>query len=211
MNIKHYLRDLKNNGYTPKNILDIGANIGEFSIFCKSLWRETNILMVEGNYECENDLKRINLPYKIELLGDEERIVTFFKSNKNKKGTGNSYYRELTKHFEVCIEEERKLNKLSNIVNDEIYNLIKIDTQGSELDIIKGGVNVIKNADIIILEVSIKQYNLGSPLLDDVLLYMSSLGFYKHEVIESHKWLTDDYGDMKQNEIFQIDIAFKKK
>ena len=48
-------------------------------------------------------------------------------------------------------------------------DFIKIDTQGSELDILKGGEKTISNCSLIYLECPIIEYNLGSPNLNDYI------------------------------------------
>ena len=209
MTINEYLNGLKREGFTPNGVLDIGANVGDFSRFINRLW-ETNILMIEGNDNCEEDLKRTNLPYIISLLGDENKKVDFFINKENDKCTGSSYYREITRHYDDCIVEEKQVIRLDDLVKDN-FDIIKIDTQGSELDIIRGGLNIIQNSKFIILEVATKQYNQGSPLFDEVVSFMSSIGFNDYDVIENHIWGGDDYGEFKRNDIFQVDIAFKKE
>ena len=80
MTIISYLQRLQQSA-NPKSVLDIGANVGEFSHLCKSLWNDIDILMVEGNENCEPDLKLTGYPYTIELLGDEEKEVDFYIHN----------------------------------------------------------------------------------------------------------------------------------
>ncbi len=58
-----------------------------------------------------------------------------------------------------------------------IYDLIKIDTQGSELDIIEGGINTFKNAKAVITEVSFNNYNEGGCTKEQILKKISDLGF----------------------------------
>ena len=209
MSIESYIAGLSSSGFTPKSILDIGANSGDFSIFCKSVWPNCNILMIEGNDNCENDLIVTGLPYKIALLGDETRKVNFYINKRNSKCTGSSYYKENTHHYDDCDVIEKDLIKLDDLTN-ESYDIIKIDTQGSEIDVIKGGINVILNSKYVLLEVATKQFNIGSPLFDDVVSYMKSIGFGSYEIVDHHVWPNKDYSEFKHNEIFQVDVAFSR-
>ena len=43
--------------------------------------------------------------------------------------------------------------------NLKLPNFIKIDTQGSEIDILKGSKNTLKNCNLIYLETPIIEYN----------------------------------------------------
>ena len=207
MTIHEYLLYLSNSGFVPNSILDIGANVGDFSVFCKQIWQSSYILMIEGNENCEEDLIRTNIPYKIALLGNENKTVNFFINKNNLKCTGCSYYKEVTRHYEDPIIVEKNLIRLDDLV-DGVFDIIKIDTQGSELDILKGGLNIVKKSKYIILEIPIIEYNQGSPSYDDILNYMKSIGFSSNEIIENHIWPDNDFNNFKTGDIFQVDIIF---
>ena len=57
------------------------------------------------------------------------------------------------------------------------FDLIKIDTQGTELDIINGGIETIKQARFLLMELSFLPYNEGGCMIDDVLAKTRELGF----------------------------------
>ena len=54
---------------------------------------------------------------------------------------------------------------------------VKMDIQGAELDVLKGGRNTISAAKHVILEMQRVEYNKGAPLKDEVIAYMNTLGF----------------------------------
>lgn len=59
-----------------------------------------------------------------------------------------------------------------------------MDTQGSELDIIKGGLKLISRTKALILEENVVPFNIGAPLHDEVKAYVESLGFTLVHVLE---------------------------
>jgi len=66
------------------------------------------------------------------------------------------------------------LRKNSNIQPPDI---LKIDTQGSELDVLKGGVNLLKSTVLVDVEVQfIKQYE-NAVCFEDILSFMRAHGF----------------------------------
>ena len=82
---------------------------------------------------------------------------------------------------------EVTLKRLDDIFEDNaVFDLIKVDTQGSELDILKGGKNLISRATAVILEVAYIEYNLGAPTDKETVDYMSSIGFEKKMSIGEH-------------------------
>jgi FkbM family methyltransferase len=180
-----------NKYFYPYRILDIGANTGQFHILAKETFPNSFIYSIEASDECEEYLKKITNNYYIGLLSKDNEIYDFFQTKLNPINTGNSTYRELTDYYS---DENLYVTKKRGVMLDELFvgydtdfDLIKIDTQGSELDIISGGVNLCRKAKGMVLEVSILRYNIGSPLYDEVILFMNNLGFEKCEVIsETH-------------------------
>ena len=83
------------------------------------------------------------------------------------------------------------------IVDD--YNLLYIDTQGTELHVLVGAKENLKNIDIICLEVSYYPIYLQSPTLDQISDYLS---FYGFELLE-HRPIP--------NNTLQGDAVFVKK
>ena len=186
------LLGLKNKySLNPETILDIGAHYGAFCRECNIVWPESEVVMIEATREFEEKLKNLNWPRKnqciISLLGDSNREVTFYKTPAEKifdstVNTGHSVYKEKSaqysgNNFET---EKRTMERLDQIFSTETaFDLVKLDTQGSEIDIIKGGVDLIKKAKILIVEVSLKTHNIGAPMADEVNLYLNRLGFEK--------------------------------
>lgn len=211
MTIQNYLINLSKK-YSPSGLLDIGAHHGEFSKFCFSLWPKIDILMLEGNEQCENVLDSLPFDHSVVLLSDTNKRVKFYLNPNNLSCTGSSYYKEVTNHYKKSIEVEIDTYTLDEVIQEvgKMYDIVKIDTQGSELDIIKGGVKVIQNASYVILEVPVLQYNEGSPLFDEVIQYMNDIGFKKYEIVEEHLWLDKNDNTFNYGELIQVDAVFTK-
>ena len=187
------LNEVKKLGIDPVAILDIGAHSGQFYSWAKYEWPDSVIWMVESNEIHESTLKNLtsgkNDEYLIAALGDEEREVTFYTRKDKPHTEGNSYYKEAN-YWDIpqlVLESKRTLQTLDDIFTDDTkFELIKIDTQGSELDILKGGQNLVSKSSVVILEVSYVEYNLGSPLAEDVISYMKSINFDIYIEIGEH-------------------------
>lgn len=191
--------------FYPHRILDIGSNRGEFYQICRSYYPSSYYFLIEGNKFCEPDLKTLGVDYAIELLSDTPKQIEFYLNNKDILSTGASYYREcITEHFvdENLIKEIRNTTTLDILfTEDSVFDLIKIDTQGSELDIIKGGLNIVKNAKGLLLECSLANCNENAPLFTTIKEYLESINFHQKEVLDNHYY---------KNELVQIDVLFVK-
>lgn len=172
--------------FLPSSVLDIGAHHGEFYLQCKNTFPECVVISIEGNTDCADILQSINPNCIISLLGKDTVKTVFYKQKNNLQCTGSSLYRELTHHFDdnSVIKEERTLSTLDMLLPAAAFDLVKIDTQGSEVDIIKGGINLISKSKGVILEISQVPYNQGAPLKEEVIQFMESINFKAVEILE---------------------------
>ena len=172
--------------------------------------------MIEANDEEEHNLKSETNNYLIALLGSESKEVDFYMPAPGNYSTGCSIYRENTPPYSddnvIIVKKDMKrlddIFKCNTSASTPGFDLIKLDTQGSELDILKGGEKLCKRAKVIILEVSLVEYNLNSPLKEEVLDFMDSFGFYTDMTIGEH------YGNTETTQfdgLVQEDIVFINK
>lgn len=177
------------NYFYPYRILDIGANVGQFHTHAKQTFPESYIFSIEASNDCEPYLKQITKNYYIGLLAKDNTEYNFYSRKNDSIGTGNSIYKELT-HFysedqlEIIQKQGIRLDDL--FTSDTEFDLIKIDTQGSELDIITGGIELCKKSKGILLEVSLTQYNENAPLYNEVIEYMENIGFLAKEILDEN-------------------------
>jgi len=177
---------LRDKGFYPQNILDIGASVCQTADVMRQIWPVANILLFEGNAECEKLYQKQLYDYQIKLLGKINGTTKFYKTKWSPICSGNSIYKENSSTYneENLIVEELPIYKLDDCVNG-VFDLIKIDTQGSELDIINGGLRTFSNAKVVIAEVSLTNYNEGGCTKQQIVDKMISLKFDLVSVIES--------------------------
>ena len=202
LKLKHEL------GFKPRTILDVGAQIGDFYRESKEVWPDSQIMMIEATQECEPYLKETGGNYLIAVLSDSKKTIPFYKTKLAETNTGNSVYKELTSAYsdENLIVEERNTYTLDELYDGytATFDLIKLDTQGSEIDIMNGGSRLIKNTSVIIVEVSHVEYNEKAPLVDEVREYMESVGFiYNMEIGQTY---SNEF-----NGLIQRDLVFVNK
>ena len=79
--------------------------------------------------------------------------------------------------------------------------LLKIDTQGAELEVVRGATRLLDEIDVVVAETSFHEFRKGTPEISEVIAEMGRLGFVPYEVIEGFYRPID-------NALAQIDIAF---
>ncbi len=192
----------------PQKVIDIGANRGEFSLFIKKTHPHCLIHQIEANPLLEPLLKETTIPYTIATLSDKKEIKNLFVQKENILATGASYYKETTswyeqgKYFEIPTQT-MLLDEL-NIFSNQKIDLVKIDCQGAELDIIRGGQKTIKRTDWLLVEVPLVEYNEGAPKIEEVVDWIQSFGFELRDILEYHR-----IAGIYSGNVFQLDLLFK--
>jgi FkbM family methyltransferase len=163
-------------------VYDIGANNGTWSTDLKRLLKDSYFYLFEGNPVHEQSLKNTGLPYFIGILSKPGvDSVDYYLANT----TGDSYYKENTTHYDNVVPTAMPAMTLDAIVKEAempIPNFIKLDTQGSELDILQGAESILPEVDLIYLECPMAKYNLGAPNMQQYLDYLASQNFIPSSV-----------------------------
>jgi FkbM family methyltransferase len=201
---------LKELGFTPAGILDVGAYEGRFARGARQIFEDAYILMVDALAEQGAVLADVcrelgNADYVIALLGEREmEAASFFVVNTDAHPglvkTGASKYQENA----AFPQEERTLRQrtLASIVADRCvpFQLLKIDVQGAELDVLRGLGHHLSKVEAILVELSLVDYNKGAPLIDEVLSELRRMGFVLYDIVEEHRHLG--------GRLFQLDGLF---
>jgi len=208
--IDHRFSVLKNSGVVISHLLDIGAYRGEFTKIVKKHWPAVTAWQIEAD---ERQQPWLQTDAIFSLLSDQSnRELDFFTlNNENSITTGSSVYKELTQYYKNPIVVKKRTTTLDDISkrvnfrgNWKNSGLIKLDTQGSELDILRGAENFLSTYQpkYILIEASVKPYNLEAPLVGDVIEYMRSKGY---QIVDLMHCLYDS-----SESLLQIDILFNK-
>lgn len=195
------LKLLLDNGFYPSNILDIGAYKAEWTFEVLKIFPNSTYHLIEANnYNELNEIKKFsNINVYNEVLLDEIKEVDWYQNN----STGDSIYKEETTHYKKCIPSKKITNTLNNMFSNQTFDLIKIDCQGAELPILKGGLDLLKNTQIIILEMPfVGKYNVGIPNFKEHIDFMNDNGFIVYDIVELHRI---------KGYLIQIDILFINK
>lgn len=195
---------MENMQVSPKVIYDIGSCVLHWEKHANRVWPEADIYLFEANYDVKKLYDRESKNYHLGVLSDSDnKTVKFYKDPMNLGG--NSYYKENS----VCYNETHAVYEIAKTLDTVVKengwplpDLIKIDTQGSELDILKGAEVCLTNCVDIILEAQHVDYNTGAPKIDQVVDYLRNKGFILASVIiknnndgDYHFTRTDDIHD----------------
>ncbi len=198
------LENMKENGFVPATIIDVGANVGEWSQMASTVFAASRILMLDGDPESEPALRQTSTrigsrsDYLLALLGAESKEAVTFYSN----GTGSSVLPELTPFQKNAITLPMDtLDSVTSHLGLQSPALLKLDVQGFELEVLRGGHRLLGLSEVVIMEVSLLPYNDGAPLFAEVIAFMNKEGFVAFDFCGQSRRQRD-------STLYQTDVVF---
>lgn len=162
-------------------LYDIGAYKGEFTR--QMIRKNPSIIsyMFEANTICKKPADLQNHHWFNTVLSRKDVDSVLFYS---KNGTGDSYYKEtdLTNAYadSTTYQLSRRETKHLSDFDIPLPDIIKIDTQGSELDILSDCKEILNSCNTIYCEIPAKGvvYNYGAPSHEEYIDFFKTYGFY---------------------------------
>lgn len=190
----------KQNGLKFDVVYDIGACSGNFSRWLKnSILSESKYYLFEANISYLPTLIDPGFNSYIATLSNEDGKEVDFWVGLN---TGDSYYKETTTIYDNKEVKKVKCTTLDKMIQEKnlpIPNFVKIDTQGSELDILSASKSFMGKSEMILCECPIIEYNKGAPKMSEYLDFFKSYDYIPVEVTQVHR---------AEDTILQIDLLF---
>ena len=167
-------RRLKENGIKLNNIIDVGCYKGSWTSKVKLIYPDANYYLIDPNNIYEEKLKTLGTFYQ-EVVGQQEEKREFNFSENELEETGNSLYEE---NSNIQFNKKTIMVKpLKDIVPDQIYDLIKMDVQGAELEIMEGSLELFQKTKFVQLECPVHHNNKGAPKFEHYINYMANSNF----------------------------------
>ena len=191
-------------------VYDVGAHEGCWTSSLREQFPNVTSIMFEANPAHEERLRRLGYRYFIGCLHSEAgRRVSFnLPDNPSVVTTGASLYREKTKHYTGARQLDLNSWTLDQLIQDNalpLPTLIKLDTQGSELDILRGGSALFgPNSPLhwVYIEIPLTEYNDGAPCTSEYIKFCSSRGYLPVAISEMHE---------RDAQLVQVDVLFGKR
>ncbi len=196
---------LRNRGFQPGLVVDVGAYRGEWTEMFRVCFPKSTILMVEAQEQKRPALEAIRerlgsgIDFRIALLGPETgREVSFAEME-----TGSSVYQEQSRYDRNVTK--RQTVRLDDLVADQSQSVdfLKLDVQGYELEVLRGASKVLEQAQAVLMEASFVPVNQGAPLVAEVIRFMDDHGFQMVDFCSQIR--------RKDGVLWQTDLLFLRK
>jgi FkbM family methyltransferase len=173
---------LRTIGFAPTLVFDIGAYEGTFLDLSRRIFPAATYWAFEPNLGKSGVLSGKADRVFTEVLNEKPGEVTFWESELSEQ-SGNSLLREQTNiPFRAT---QRRAIDIDGLVGDVVPDLVKLDTQGSEIAILKGGSRSICRAEAVIVEAHVRRYNVGAPLFPELFAFMHVQGYEMIDFVDA--------------------------
>jgi len=193
------LKQLREFGFIPRNIIDVGAFRGDWTRICCEIFPGAMITCVEPQEACQKELRELvderpNVRVCQTLLGRSEQEDIPFEDI----GSGSS----------ILLSREsrtrRRMTTIDRLVENgvcEAPEFLKLDVQGYEIEVLEGYRRNFDSCQVIECEISLLPLIQGAPLLMDVVNYLARRGFVMFDIDELIRAPSD-------GAVWQIDVIF---
>jgi FkbM family methyltransferase len=203
---------LKRLGFQPRTVVDVGVAYGTPSLESHSLYEsfpESYFILIEPLKEFEpymrDILKKYRGEYFLTAVGarDEKRIINI-----------ESPYRERSSiHKRTLLESsgihlsprEIQVTTLDALMEKHNFQPpfgLKIDTEGSEVQVIEGASKFLRDTQFVITEIPVANRFEGGYSFAELIALMSKRGFSVCDIL--------DIGRANNSEVIFMDLVFKR-
>lgn len=189
--------------FKPNTIIDVGVNTGTPGLF--EFFPNAKLLMIDPISENEPFME-----YIASLYGDAHYDVCAASTNKGEltmsvfPSYGGSAVIEVVGRQMKSVDRKVPACRIDDLV--EKYGatgpfVIKVDTEGGEMDVLGGATKTLEQTEMLILETRVRPY-LNAPVLLDVTDKLRSWGFLPYDFIDRN--YNDADGTLKQFDVVAV-------
>ncbi|MDH5230959.1 MAG: FkbM family methyltransferase [Gammaproteobacteria bacterium] len=176
---------MKNLGFNPEMIIDVGAYRGEFTDLCMELWGKKPIICCEPLASRVSELKtKYHAEKNIQIIDGLVGATNHDNVVLNESETASSVLHE---HFDQGFAtSQHQMRTIDTILKSTgtkpTQILLKIDVQGYELEVLKGAIETLGHVDAILMEINVLDIHVNAPLLHDVVAWLSQRNFVTYDI-----------------------------
>lgn len=180
-------------GINPKTVVDIGVDNGTPYLY--DAFESSFFVLIEPLKECEEDMKDILTKYKgkyfITACGDEDTKTTIYIDpiKQGRSSIDKPTVREMPKTTEAREIDVKKLDTIL-VENPDLFQApygLKIDTEGFELNVIKGAKEFLKQTQFVIAETNVMPRHENSYTFHEFVNAMNDEGFELVDILNRGK------------------------
>ena len=182
------LRNMCRLGFKPEAVVDIGAHEGAWTAMAREIFPDASFLLLEAQERQKPQLEALaqklghGVNVRIALLGAEPREAVVLHQYDHAVTAASVLADHCSSHSRTVTSPMQTLDKILAETKLPEAGLLKLDVQGYELEVLKGGENTLKRSEVVLLEVSLIDLYQDNPLLHDVAAFMAARNFRAYDI-----------------------------
>jgi FkbM family methyltransferase len=201
---KKFINFLKNFYNAPITLIDVGANIGGYTQYVINNMGVKKGFLFEPIKECYDKIPTHPYLHKYNIgLGNFKKKELFHKvkgeESKSSFINRKKLYSKFKDQINTCM---MPLERLDNIITEHI-NLLKIDTEGYELEVLKGSIHLLEEKKIDFIQIEYGgTYQDGGIKLNDVIGFLKKYNYKTYNFTGEFKEIKSYDDDYKFNNFY---------
>jgi FkbM family methyltransferase len=166
-------------------IVDVGANVGQFTFFCQHYLRAERIVSIEPIKDC-HELLQANAGIPSDcfncLVSCDNGVKEFYRCTTSSQ-LSSCLKDEHESYAQGMVVSCKRLDELVRECGVEKVDLLKVDTEGSEYDVLLSGEEILETVGLIMVEMSVFRNSDGN-----IFKTGSFLNNRKFELVAVERW-----------------------
>lgn len=207
--IELFLHGIKERGFTPKGIIDVGANKGHWAVLAAEVFPNAKVIMIEPQDEMRAPL---------EILCLRDKRFSYVQAGAAKECgelvqtiwpdlAGSSFLpqvdQDALKKGTQRITPVTTIDKILQNNPDFIPDMIKLDIQGFELEALRGASSAFGQTELFVMETNLFEFSPSMPLTSECIQFMKDRGYELYDITGYLRRPFD-------GALGQVDLAFAK-
>jgi FkbM family methyltransferase len=200
---------LRRRSYEPTSIIDVGVADGTFELY--TTFPNAHFLLIEPMIEFKGAVNwicsRYNARAEYVAAGAYEGEQTIYFNSTVETMHGATLMASNENANVALVSRAVPVRRLDELVAAHKMMgpyLVKIDTQGTELDVIAGAEGILPEIDVFILETSFFHFCENRPLIHETIASLAARGFVPYEFFGGYNRPLD-------GALGQVDVAFVRQ
>jgi len=205
---------LKQFGFAPRHIWDVGANRGDWTRAALQYFPTADYTLIEPQDHLKEGIAReIRAGHRIRWVnagaGSEPAVLPLYVSAKDQSSSFLDYDRikdDSVRKIDVPI---RTLNEIRSSLSLPVPEMLKIDAEGFDLRVLQGASEFLGRTEIILVEAAIAQLDFENSARN-VINAMDGSGYRLVEITDLHRspnqgvlWLSELAFLLKSSQLFK--------
>lgn len=204
---RKFYQHLRSLAFEPATVIDVGVAWGTPELY--EAFPNAYYYLFEALPSFEtpvrNALKRLRGEYHMVALANEVGEQTIYVGQEPIRRAGASiFHTEKGPTSEAVTVQLRRMDDL--IVTKPLATpaLLKVDAQGSDIEVLRGGAKTVAQCDVVVVETGLHPFRNADNQTHKVINHMSSLGFATYDFLSALERPYD-------NALGQIDVVFVRE